>query len=335
MTMSQPTDLDSDPASDAAAASRRWYDADAAPYGGPGGHPGPGATGHAAPTRVDDPASLLALLPDAAIVADGGGRIVAANTHALGMFGFELDGHRVEDLVPDNMRLVHAAARRTFQDTGQARSMSAREGLTARRGDGTAFPVDVSLSPIMTPAGPAVLAIIVDTTLRMARVARLSLEAMTDVLTGLGNRAALTAALSARFERSAAEEPLVVLAIDLDGLREANRRLGHAGGDELLRNYASRLRANVRVGDTVIRSGGDEFIVLCAASIQTGRAIAERLTGPIPERRAVPASGLGVTASIGIAARRRRERPEGLLRRADAALMAAKAAGRNQVVLAS
>jgi diguanylate cyclase (GGDEF)-like protein len=99
-----------------------------------------------------------------------------------------------------------------------------------------------------------------------------------------------------------------------------------------LRSFSARLRATVRAGDIVVRSGGDEFIVLCAGSMDTARLIAERLTGPIRERRSGAPAGPEVTASIGLAARRGAERSDTLLRRADRALMSAKAAGRRQVV---
>ena len=165
-----------------------------------------------------------------------------------------------------------------------------------------------------------------------ASVGELARLAMTDPVTGLGNRAALLAALSRRSGRSAAERPLVVVTIDLDGLRETNLRHGRAAGDELLRRYAARLAVTVRAGDTVTRTGGDEFVVLCDGSLEAGRAIAARLTGSPVERRATPTVEPALTASIGLTARRGRERASTLLRRADAAVRLARAKGRCQVV---
>ena len=321
-----------------------WYDADAVRFGAPVTHDDPVAPGvhgghgaatpvpHAAAAWLGDPRATLAVLPDASLVVAADGRITFANGHAQRLFGCGVVGGSVEDLVPIARRAAHAGARAAFQKTGHVRAMSARDGLLARRADGTEFPVDVSLSPIHTPDGPAVLAIVVDTSARMAAVDRLSRQALTDTLTGLGNRAALVAAIADRFAQPITDVPLVVLAIDLDGLRDVNHRLGHAGGDDLLRAYAARMRATVRAGDIVVRNGGDEFIVLCSGSIEAARLIASRLTGPISVRRTDPSAGYVVTASIGLAARRGHEASHTLLRRADVALMAAKAAGRHQVV---
>jgi diguanylate cyclase (GGDEF)-like protein len=88
-------------------------------------------------------------------------------------------------------------------------------------------------------------------------------EARTDELTGLANRVAWTEALDKeRPRRSRYRRPVVVMSVDVDGLKQANDRFGHDAGDELLRGVAGILRRNLRDADVVARIGGDEFGVL-------------------------------------------------------------------------
>lgn len=88
-------------------------------------------------------------------------------------------------------------------------------------------------------------------------------QARTDVLTGLGNRGAWSDALEAEASRrSRYGRPIVVMTVDVDGLKRTNDRFGHGGGDELLVAAASILRANLRDADVVARIGGDEFGIL-------------------------------------------------------------------------
>lgn len=92
---------------------------------------------------------------------------------------------------------------------------------------------------------------------------RFAVEARTDELTGLGNRVAWTEALDReRPRRARYRRPVVVMSVDVDGLKQANDRFGHDAGDELLRGLAGILRRNLRDADVVARIGGDEFGVL-------------------------------------------------------------------------
>lgn len=129
---------------------------------------------------------------------------------------------------------------------------------------------------------------------------------------------------------------LALLLVDLDGFKAVNDTFGHDMGDELLRQIAERLRRCVRATDTVARLGGDEFTVILTDLEQSdgagavARKIIERLAEPVPlgEARGT------VTASVGIAVYRPEfpdtlELAMALLRQADAAMYAAKRAGKN------
>ncbi len=154
-------------------------------------------------------------------------------------------------------------------------------------------------------------------------------RARRDPLTGLGNRLAFMDLV----DRPAREDaPLTVLCLDLDGFKEVNDTFGHHLGDALLQSVARRLEAGTRPGDTVIRLGGDEFLVV-AASLPADAAseLADRLIERISGEAYLLEGGrlIRVGVSVGFACG-----PldgaclETLHRRADLALYAAKAQGK-------
>lgn len=108
---------------------------------------------------------------------------------------------------------------------------------------------------------------------------RFAREARTDPLTELGNRVAWEESLALEQARRGRDElPVVLLAIDVDELKETNDRFGHAAGDELLVAAAGALRTSVRAGDVVARIGGDEFAALLHGADPTAaRAVSRRL----------------------------------------------------------
>ncbi len=124
---------------------------------------------------------------------------------------------------------------------------------------------------------------------------------------------------------------LAVMFLDLDHFKAINDALGHHAGDAALREFAKRLKATVRESDTVARLAGDEFIVLLEGLQDSGdvtRIAADILDAMKPSFE-LEGNWRTVTVSIGIAIRRSPdEGVDFLLRRADQALYAAKAAGR-------
>jgi diguanylate cyclase (GGDEF)-like protein len=160
----------------------------------------------------------------------------------------------------------------------------------------------------------------------------LATQASEDPLTGLANRAAFTLALEAAVADPS--RPAALLFIDLDDFKIVNDGLGHSAGDELLRRVAARLRAGVRPDDLCARIGGDEFAVLLGADadVDAATVVAQRLV----ELLAAPVSLNGrparVGASVGLAfAADTDTSGEQLVQRADVAMYAAKAKGKNRV----
>jgi diguanylate cyclase len=128
---------------------------------------------------------------------------------------------------------------------------------------------------------------------------------------------------------------VAVLCIDLDGFKPINDSLGHAAGDEVLVAVAARLRAGVRDTHTVARLGGDEFAVLLedAGSPSMAFQVAQRVLQALHAPLVVSGSPVLVGASIGLAVSAAgAERADELLRRADAAMYAAKRAGKGRLV---
>lgn len=163
---------------------------------------------------------------------------------------------------------------------------------------------------------------------------QLSHQALHDPLTGLANRALLMERLAqalARTERRPSS--VAVLFLDIDRFKTINDNFGHEVGDSVLACIGDRLRKALRPEDMASRFGGDEFVVLCE-DLEDDRhvvTIAKRIGRSISEPISLEAGEVVVTTSIGIAAARGiRDRPEVLLRDADAAAYRAKERGRDR-----
>ncbi len=170
------------------------------------------------------------------------------------------------------------------------------------------------------------------------KTAELSHLALHDGLTGLPNRALVLDRAAQMLARTARlpEMTAGALFVDVDGFKHVNDNYGHAAGDTLLRAVAERLRQTVRDGDTVGRLGGDEFVVLveAAANEEVADVLADRLIEGLRDPVELEPGGasVAVTASIGVAVGQYAT-PDALLRDADLALYAAKAAGRDRYSL--
>ena len=167
---------------------------------------------------------------------------------------------------------------------------------------------------------------------------QLSLEmAITDPLTGLHNRRYMASHLDTLMKSASPAKPISFLILDIDYFKAVNDTHGHDVGDEVLREFATRISANVRGIDLACRHGGEEFVVVMPDT-DSGFAftVAERLRQSIestPIKISRAPSSLNITVSIGIASSNGSpDVPEQLLRRADQALYRAKREGRNRVI---
>jgi diguanylate cyclase (GGDEF)-like protein len=150
--------------------------------------------------------------------------------------------------------------------------------------------------------------------------------ARTDSLTGVANRRAWDEELPRELARAARSgQPLCLALLDLDLFKDYNDQHGHQAGDRLLKAAAAAWQAKLRKTDLLARYGGEEFsLLLPDCPLDNGMEIAERLRTAQPEG----------TCSIGVAAWDGRESADELITRADRALYAAKAGGRNRCLAA-
>ena len=247
----------------------------------------------------------------------------------------------------DGARFAPTAALRPGENAQPLRSNDGQiVGYFAWRPFAPGSAVFARLAPVLLSAAALVAALVF---LLMQRIARRTLElqqsnaavqhlAFHDVLTGLPNRALFEDRLNhalAVFRRTA-ERRAALLFLDLDRFKMVNDTLGHAAGDELIREFARRLAGVIRATDTAARLGGDEFAVI-QTDIGSVQDIDE-LCGRIIEAAAAPfdvgGSRVHVGVSIGVAlAGKDGLSADELGRRADVALYEVKAAGRGQYAL--
>ncbi|MHB8493008.1 MAG: PAS domain-containing protein [Casimicrobiaceae bacterium] len=159
-----------------------------------------------------------------------------------------------------------------------------------------------------------------------------------DALTGLPNRRRFNDGIAAALERSRRTGiPVALLFLDIDGFKGINDTLGHAAGDEVLREFARRLSAAVRATDLVARLAGDEFVIVLedVHGREECRLVARKIITATRGEFHAGGTPLRVTTSIGIAmSQGAATTAEGLLKRADSALYAAKRQGRDRFEIA-
>jgi diguanylate cyclase (GGDEF)-like protein len=167
---------------------------------------------------------------------------------------------------------------------------------------------------------------------QLVRLRRLRVLALTDELTGVANRRRIELVAQEAIRIADAEgQPLSVIALDIDHFKRINDTFGHLVGDEALARVAAACQQALRHHDALGRTGGEEFlVVLPDTALDAAVQVGERLRANVAALAWDGAPDLQVTVSLGIA----QLRPDDaglreVLRRADAALYRAKAAGRN------
>ncbi len=285
---------------------------------------------------------LLEAAPDAMVVVNEEGEIVLLNLQAEKQFGYprdELLGQRVTNIIPQGFaeRLIADSTRTAAEALAQ--QIGTGIELTARRKDGSAFPVEIMLSPLENDEGILVTAAIRDISVRKAAEAealamtlKMAHAAEHDTLTGLPNRMLLKDRIGqaiVRADRHA--NKVAVLFLDVDGFKHINDSLGHPTGDELLKSIAQRLLGCVRASDTVSRQGGDEFVVLLSEIEQEEDTaiLARRMLKQVMRTHTINERDLHITASIGVSVYPDDGgNAETLIKNADMAMYQAKEKGR-------
>jgi two-component system cell cycle response regulator len=165
--------------------------------------------------------------------------------------------------------------------------------------------------------------------------------AITDALTGLHNRRYMESHLGTLAEQASSRgKPLALMMLDIDFFKSINDKYGHDAGDDVLREFAVRVRKSIRGIDLACRYGGEEFvIVMPETDLHVAGVVAERLRRSIAGEPFAVNKGttrIEVTISIGLSTLELKGEPVGdVLKRADIALYRAKNDGRNRVVAAA
>ncbi|GAA5437104.1 putative bifunctional diguanylate cyclase/phosphodiesterase [Deinococcus aquaticus] len=257
-----------------------------------------------------------------------------------------MNGYDAEDLIGASIDLLHPypmMAQEGSELLAWIREEQPVHGEGAHRHrNGTIFPIESASSLVTVGGREMILGQDRDISARKRAdeqlrelAAQLAFDAQHDALTGLPNRTLLLDRLQLELRRATRSgHAVAVIFLDLDGFKRVNDMLGHAVGDDLLREVAARLQGCLRPADTVARLGGDEFVAVIPDL--PGREEAARVARRLQEALApvVQMNGqqINVQSSVGVAIYPPDSSlPANLLRQADMAMYQAKRAGKNGI----
>ncbi|NIC42169.1 diguanylate cyclase domain-containing protein [Aquabacterium sp. A08] len=292
--------------------------------------------------REAELAAVLEHANDAYVGMDEDGRVTAWNLQASAIFGWsaaQAIGQPLSQLiVPPALREAHLAGLQRYLRTGRSKMMDQRLELPAVRQDGSELTLELRIRALEVDGQHLFSAFMHDISERKREEERRLREARIDPLTGLFNRRALEEMLPQALARADREDkPLALLFIDLDGFKAVNDTLGHDAGDAVLREVATRLRAQVRQSDSVVRLAGDEFTVVLEqlnGGLAAARQVAQKLLAQLERPVLVSGALAQVGASVGVAMYLpgSGESPQGLVKTADAWMYQAKRAGKGRIL---
>jgi len=278
--------------------------------------------------------SLVQNASDVIIVTDATGNILYESPAVERVLGYKPDyrvgTNALATIHPDEAARVTEILAYVTQHPGEFRTLECR----AMHADGHWRWLEITASNVLDD--PNVMGIVGnyrDITERKLLEGQLAHQASHDALTGLANRALFRDRLEHSLARARRHgEPVSILFLDLDDFKAVNDSLGHSAGDAVLVAVANRLRGCMRESDLAARLGGDEFAALFEDTDgPQAEAAAKRILQMLAPPVDVTGHPLPAQASIGLAVVSDGScGPEELLRRADAAMYAAKARGKGQ-----
>jgi diguanylate cyclase (GGDEF)-like protein/PAS domain S-box-containing protein len=286
--------------------------------------------------RQRNEAYFRALVQDASdaivIVADDG-TVKYATPSTVAIFGdITVEGQHLWDLVAEQDREDFAHTFMRLRERARFGPRVVEREIT--RLDGKSVRIQARCSDLREEPNVAGLVFTLrDVTAQHQLEEELKHRAFHDALTGLPNRLLFQDRIAQQVASAARNEAIAgVLFVDLDDFKVVNDTKGHSVGDELLVAAAARLAALVRESDTAARLGGDEFALLIgdAETTEAVEAAAARIVGAFAEPFALATGLVTTTVTVGVATTKDSTDTDELLRHADLALYAAKAAGKRQ-----
>ena len=285
--------------------------------------------------------SIVATTSDAFIATDAEGTVMEWNGAAEQLFGWEPEeavGMPFAELALADGEATTAAMAR-FREAGDRTGLGAGTEVRARRRDGREFVAEMTLWPIGSGDGAIFNAFVTDITDRKRREQAVQHLAFHDRLTGLPNRAHFEERLGEALARVDAAGTIAagLLFLDIDRFKRVNDTMGHAAGDELLREVAARLHRSARTNDVVARLAGDEFVVLlsdlpAAEADAIAGHVAGRVQAALSEPYILAGKPFTTTASLGVAVYPDHARDAvSLVKAADACMYASKRAGHGRI----
>jgi diguanylate cyclase (GGDEF)-like protein/PAS domain S-box-containing protein len=281
----------------------------------------------------------LASIGDAVITTDTSGKVESLNAVAQQLTGWNIEQARGKDLhqafVLANNFGQHSLlkAMSTIYAGGPVVKVA---NQSLRHRDGRTFAVEYTAAAIRTAEGEVQGSVLVfrDVSEKRQLIQQMSWQTNHDVLTGLPNRSALGARFEQELARARQEDYLLAVCLfDLDHFQQVNQTLGHAIGNEILKQAASRLHDFAGQRHYAARLGGDEFVLLLPElNDRAGIELAmERLMAALSRDYLCEGEEIHMSASVGIAVYTGNEvSADNLLRHADQALYQAKITGRNR-----
>ncbi|RTE66144.1 EAL domain-containing protein [Amphritea opalescens] len=284
--------------------------------------------------RLELSAMVFHAMSESILVTDADGLIIDANPAFSQTSGYSLD--EIVGKTPDLLRSG-------YQDKGGYEALwqkLIREGcwegeIYNQRKNGELYPVWLTINTVYDDLGlpSRRIAMFIDFTEKKQAEEMIWQQAHMDILTGLPNRKLLGDRMKQELEHTDRDGlPTAVLLLDLDLFKEVNDTLGHAIGDQLLIQVASRISATVRSIDTVARQGGDEFMVILSQvkNMHVVNSISEELLHALSQPYLLGDETAYLTVSIGITLYPNdASNANDLIKSADQAMYAAKQRGRN------
>jgi diguanylate cyclase (GGDEF)-like protein/PAS domain S-box-containing protein len=274
---------------------------------------------------------------------DEEGRIVEWNRAARTAFGWtrsQAYGRLFSELIlPEEERTAFDADLAGFIATGVTERVGRRVELLACTRDAREIPIEMSMRSRWRGNRRYFDAFLRDISERRQLEVSLAMQALHDPLTGLPNRRLLLESLPRATQRAdRTGKAMGVYFIDLDGFKHVNDTCGHDAGDEVLREFACRIRDSVRAVDMVARLAGDEFVVVCEAFAEAqanAEMIAAKLLRVADAPYVIGTQQRRLSSSVGVAVYVPGSGLDGsaLLARADQAMYASKHGGKGRATL--